>query len=230
MKNNKEMLSFNLIQVVQENVLKVRYQPYSQLLFFGLVVLLCIPPMFGLSFMITAAGYIYGFPDGVVPSVLGTFIGSILCFGLIRQLNFAKYIPSPSSSSSKHKSKYQAIEQAVNQGGIKMILLLRLCPIPWQITNTMLSLLPMVDFKVYVITSLIGSLKWNLEVWAGSQLSNLTDARLPPEAQRVALISVIIGLSTLAGVATWMYHLTMKTMKEIENQKNGQPEVIKLKQ
>lgn len=80
------------------------------------------------------------------------------------------------------------------------------------------------------MASLVGSLKWNLEVWVGSQLSNLTDASLPPEAKKVAWITAVTGLSALACVATWMYRLTMKTMKEIEKQKIDQEQVVELKQ
>jgi uncharacterized membrane protein YdjX (TVP38/TMEM64 family) len=109
---------------------------------------------------------------------------------------------------------YQAMQDAISQGGFKMILLIRICPLPWQLTNLILSLVPTVGWESYMISALISSFKFNLDVWVGSQLANLSDPDLPPEAHKVTLIYMAVGFAILALSGFWIYRLTMIKIKE----------------
>lgn len=97
-----------------------------------------------------------------------------------------------------------------------MIILLRICPIPWQFTNMFLSLLPTVSTKDYIITGLICSWKVSMEVWAGSQISNLSDTNLPSSTRRLTLITLLFGLIVFAGLIHWIYQLTIQKMNKLK--------------
>jgi hypothetical protein len=101
-----------------------------------------------------------------------------------------------------------------------MMLLIRLSPIPWPITNMLLSILPTITIKQFMLVSGISCFKVTLEVWIGSQLADLSNPNLPPSAHRIAMMTMGCGVLILLAVAWWLYRLTMNKVEEIANRKN----------
>lgn len=75
-----------------------------------------IPPMLGFTFATTLTGFIYGFPRGILPAIIGAFLGANIAFALIRKYNFSRFI----KFSSSKQEKYLAIQEAIEQGGFKV--------------------------------------------------------------------------------------------------------------
>lgn len=99
-----------------------------------------------------------------------------------------------------------------------MIMLIRLSPIPWPITNMMLSILPTITSRQFILVTFISSFKVTLEVWIGSQLADLSNPNLPPSAHRITMITMICSVLILVGVAWWLYRLTMQKVQELGKQ------------
>lgn len=93
------------------------------------------------------------------------------------------------------------------------MILIRLSPIPWPITNMMLSILPTITTKQYILSALVSSFKVMLEVWIGSQLADISNPDLPPSAHRVAMMMMGCGVFILVAVALWLYRLTMQKVE-----------------
>ncbi|KAI8967315.1 hypothetical protein BDF20DRAFT_901785 [Mycotypha africana] len=72
------------------------------------------------------------------------------------------------------------------------------------------------DSKTYIVTAFIGSFRFNIEVWIGSQLATLLDDDLPPEAKRVSLLVTAMGVCGFVAVAVWLYRLMIRLVKEKE--------------
>ena len=105
-----------MILVIQTVAVQLRTKSYSSILLSCLIVVTSIPPVLGFTFATTLTGFIYGFPDGIVPAVTGAFFGAMIAFTLIRKYNFARFIKlSPSK-----QEKYLAIQEAIEQGGFKV--------------------------------------------------------------------------------------------------------------
>lgn len=188
----------------------MRSTPYSSILMTVIVCFSCVPPLIGFTFANTMSGYVYGFPNGCIPVTLGAFLGALIPFILIRKLHMRSYI----KPTNKRKERYWAISSAIHEGGSKMVLLIRLCPVPWQLTSLILSINDHISFNVYCITACVGSLKLMWAVWLGSQLASLNNPNLPPEIHRYTCISLAIGLTLLVVVGTWIYRLTMQKIKD----------------
>lgn len=97
-------------------------------------------------------------------------------------------------------------------------MLIRLSPIPWPITNMMLSILPTITSRQFILVTFISSFKVTLEVWIGSQLADLSNPNLPPSAHRITMITMICSVLILVGVAWWLYRLTMQKVQELGKQ------------
>lgn len=195
---------------IENLAIQMRSTPYSSILMTAIVCFSCVPPLIGFTIANTMSGYVYGFPNGCIPVILGAFLGALIPFILIRKLHARSFI----KPASKRKKIYSVISGAIHEGGFKIILLIRLCPVPWQLTSLILSVNEHISFNIYCITACVGSLKLIWAVWLGSQLASLNNPDLPPEIHQYALISLAIGLTLLAVVGAWMYRLTMQKIRD----------------
>ncbi|KAI7856716.1 hypothetical protein BDC45DRAFT_566792 [Circinella umbellata] len=210
-----------VMEFVQKVAIELRARPLlGSVILSILVMATSIPPLLGFTFASSLCGFVYGFPGGVIPAVIGAFLGAMLCFALIRQFNFARFI----RLSPDKQLKYQAIQEAIQESGFGMIVLIRITPIPWEVTNTVLSMLPNLSAKQYTFSAFLASFKVALEVWFGSQLASLSDPDLPPSAHRVTLITLGVGVLIILFLAFYLHRVTMRKIRELqENPKDDIP-------
>lgn len=102
------------------------------------------------------------------------------------------------------------------------MILIRLSPIPWPITNMLLSIITTVSIQQYMLSALLASFKVSLDVWIGSQLADLSNPDLPPSAHRIAMATMGCGILILVAVAWWLYRLTMEKVKEMASRKKNE--------
>ncbi|KAI8985387.1 hypothetical protein BDB01DRAFT_849967 [Pilobolus umbonatus] len=171
-----------------------------------LSIITSVPPLFGLTAVTTTTGYIYGIRRSCVWITMGAFLGSLLCYGLVRRYNLHKYIVL----SDAKREIYESLEEAVGQNGLKMVILIRLCPIPWQLTNLILSMFPSVSWHNYLLASFLASFKVNMGLWIGQQLSTLSD---PSDNNLIPRLSMLLGILLLGSVSYWIYHSTLHNIK-----------------
>ncbi|KAI8380326.1 hypothetical protein BD560DRAFT_347468 [Blakeslea trispora] len=200
-----------LLQSAQHYALRIKSMRYGIVLMTLLPTITSIPPIFGFTLSVTLNGFVYGFPLGCLPATIGGFIGSMLTLILVRQSRLLSWL----KLSESRQETFEAIEAAIGEGGLKMLLLVRICPIPWQMSNLFLSLCEdTISWQHYTLAALIASFKFNWEVWVGSQLADLSDPDLPPTTHRITLITMAVGLIVLAGVFYWLYCTTMQKLNE----------------
>ncbi|KAI8639332.1 hypothetical protein BD408DRAFT_484919 [Parasitella parasitica] len=203
----------DVLEAIQNTAVRLRAMPYSPLIMILLTCLCANPPMLGHAFCITMCGYIFGFPKGCLPAACGTFLGGIVTFTVVRKMNLGRFIRK---ISIRKQETFNAMSIAISQGGFKIAFLIRICPLPWQVSSAILSLCDAVSFKTYCSAAFLVSFKTGIEVWIGSQLATLTDGTLPPEAHKVALITMGVGMTVLVIVALWLYRLTMRQVQEMQ--------------
>ncbi|GAN01413.1 conserved hypothetical protein [Mucor ambiguus] len=171
----------------------------------AIVCLSCVPPLVGFTLAITMCGYVYGYPFGLVPAIVGANLGAILTFLMFRKLGLDQWLNS-------RKRYYSAVSAAINEGGFKMMLLFRL-GLPWHLTSVILSTNDCISFHVYCVSAFLGSFKLTWVVWLGSQMASLNDPQLPPEAHRYAKISLGVSLLLMTCVCIWLYRLALRKIK-----------------
>ncbi|KAL0074467.1 hypothetical protein J3Q64DRAFT_1422050 [Phycomyces blakesleeanus] len=201
----------SIMTVIQHGAIKLRITPYSSLLAVLLIVIVSIPPMIGFVSSVTLTGFVYGFPGGIIPATTGAMIGSSLAFWIIRRYPLARFV----HLSPAKQATYKALEEAIEQGGLRIMILLRLCPLPWPLVTLLFSMIPNSRWSDFLIATGVGMIKVTLEVWIGSQLANLSDPNLPPSAHRVALGMMCGGFVLLLAIGFWLYRLTMAKVRQL---------------
>jgi uncharacterized membrane protein YdjX (TVP38/TMEM64 family) len=102
-------------------------------------------------FVVTAAA-VFGFWPGVLASCVGIALGAAGGFILSRV-----FLRRDIAAQLRKHPTFRAIDIAIEQEGWKIVVLLRLCPIPFGLANYLYGLTG-VPFSQYLLTSLIGSL------------------------------------------------------------------------
>jgi uncharacterized membrane protein YdjX (TVP38/TMEM64 family) len=101
---------------------------------------------------IIAGSAVFGFPLGVVGAILGIALGAAGGFSLSRW-----FLRKDISAQFRKNATFRALDIAIEKEGWKIVILLRLCPIPFGLANYLYGLTA-VRFRPYLIASLIGGL------------------------------------------------------------------------
>ncbi|WP_413431684.1 VTT domain-containing protein [Crateriforma spongiae] len=163
-----------------------------------------------------AAGAIFGLAIGTATVSVGSTVGASLAF-LIARYGARKKV----ASMAQHNRHFGAIDQAIEEGGWKIVALLRLSPaIPFNLQNYLYGLTP-VGFWPYVVASWIAMLPGTfLYVYIG----HVTGAAIAGDRERspVEWAMLIVGL--LATVAVTVY-VTRLARRKLNEQVDGENEI-----
>src|ERR1700722_2360975 len=119
-------------------------------LFAGVIAIssLCLLPA---SPFIIAAAAVFGFSLGLLTSAVGIILGAASGYFLSRL-----FLRKDVADQLKNRPTFKAIDQAIAEVGWKIVLLLRLCPIPFGLANYLYGLTA-IPFLPYLLTSFLGA-------------------------------------------------------------------------
>ena len=171
-----------------------------------LIVLLILPA----SWLSIAAGYLYGAYFGSLIVFISAFIGASLSF-LISKKFFSKRV---SFLVNKFK-KLSLLEQIIQRGGLKLIILTRLSPLfPFSILNYFYGLnnISYKNFSISLLCILPGTY---LYCSVGSLANNLNDIK----NMRVSnnLLTTVISITSTALVIYFLTKYANEIIKESSN-------------
>jgi uncharacterized membrane protein YdjX (TVP38/TMEM64 family) len=161
---------------------------------------------------IIAGSAVFGFPLGVVGALIGLALGASGGFCLSRW-----FLRKEISARFRKNATFSAIDVAIEKEGWKIVILLRLCPIPFGFANYLYGLTA-VRFRPYLIASLIGGLpslllfcqlgtagKAGLDAIASGHVGRSTGELVVLGISGVATVSAIVLIPLFARKAVQKY-------------------------
>ena len=170
------------------------------------------PPMIGYSTCITVAGFVFGMKGWLIVATANV-AGSACAFIVSRSLlkNFV-------SRLTEKDKRFAALSLVLKHDGLKLLTMIRLCPLPYSLSNGAISTIPTVTWQNFALATAFASPKLLLGVFIGSQLGNLTENgdKMDTKTKVVSYISIFIGIA--AGIATGylVYVRTKARAKQLE--------------
>ncbi|KAJ3034746.1 hypothetical protein HDV00_004724 [Rhizophlyctis rosea] len=156
----------------------------------------CIPPIPGYGTLLYLSGFVYGLPNGIVPVYVGALVGGVVVFQLARtwmagsgwQARIKTHIPS-----------WEAIEQVIDEGGLKLSTLIRLAPYPYNVMTVLFSATS-ITFSTYTLATALSLLKLGIYVYIGSTIHDIAigDTKLTPFRVAAMSFGVVVGVGVLA--------------------------------
>jgi uncharacterized membrane protein YdjX (TVP38/TMEM64 family) len=161
---------------------------------------------------IIAGSAVFGFPLGVAGAITGLVLGAAGGFCLSRW-----FLRKEIATQFRKHATFRAIDIAIEKEGWKIVILLRLCPIPFGLANYLYGLTA-VRFRAYLIASLIGGLpslllfcqlgsagKAGLDAIASGHLGRSTGEMVVLGISMVATLCAIVLIPLFARKAVQKY-------------------------
>ena len=115
-------------------------------------------------------------------------------------------------------SRFTALSLVLKHDGLKLLVMIRLCPLPYSLTNGAMSTFPTVKPLTYALATAIASPKLMIHVFIGSRLAVLakSNEKMDPTTKAINWAS-IIGGGILGAVTGWLiYKRTVARSLELE--------------
>lgn len=116
--------------------------------------------------------------------------------------------------------RFAALALTLKHDGLKLLIMIRLCPLPYSLSNGAMATVPTVHWAAFMAAGAIASPKLLLHVFVGAKIGELAEKgeEMDTKTKMISYISIAIGL--IAGFLTgWlMYRQTKKRAAELEAQ------------
>jgi len=163
--------------------------------------------------LMTIAGFVYGFPNGWFIAASATIVGSTASFILSRSL-----LKDMVHRLIENDKRFAALALTMKHDGLKLLVMVRLCPLPYSLSNGAIATFPTVHWASFALATTIVSPKLMLHIFIGHQLEVIAESggTMPFKTKVISYISILIG--AVAGVATgwFMYRKTKQRARELE--------------
>ncbi|KAF2459852.1 hypothetical protein BDY21DRAFT_281421 [Lineolata rhizophorae] len=183
------------------------------LILWSLIFVVSFPPLIGYSSLLTIAGFVYGFPNGWFIAASATIVGSTCGFLLSRTI-LKPYV----HRLVAHDPRFAALSLTLKHDGLKLLVMIRLCPLPYSLSNGAIATFPTVHPLSFAVATALASPKLMLHIFVGAKMGQIGEAHGAMDARTKALSYASIVISGLAGIVTgWViYRQTKKRARELE--------------
>lgn len=92
--------------------------------------------------------------------------------------------------------RFAALSLTLKHDGIKLLWMIRLCPLPYSISNGAMSTFPTVSPSAFMLATAAATPKLLIQVWIGDRLSILAEAddqKMDPKVKLLNWFSIIFG-------------------------------------
>ncbi|KAJ4409079.1 Tlg2-vesicle protein [Didymella pomorum] len=185
------------------------------LVLWALIFTVSFPPLIGYSSLLTIAGFVYGFPNGWFIAASATVAGSTASFLLSRTL-----LRTMVTRLIANDKRFAALALTLKHDGLKLLVMIRMCPLPYSLSNGAVATFPTVHAASFALATAIVSPKLMLHIFIGSQLEKIAESGGKMDARTKAISYLSIAIGAVAGVATgwFMYKKTKERAAELEEE------------
>ncbi|KAL1966691.1 hypothetical protein VTN77DRAFT_3888 [Rasamsonia byssochlamydoides] len=187
--------------------------PLAYILLWMGVFTVSFPPLVGWSTLGTVIGFVFGFWKGWLVYATATVVGSTCAFVVSRTV-LSKFV----HRLMEHDKRFAALALTLKYDGLKLLCMIRLCPLPYSICNGAISTFPTVHPLRYGLATVIISPKLLVPAFIGSRLRVLSESggEMSAGSKAVNIISIIVSISIGIGTGIYIYRRTLARAKQLE--------------
>jgi uncharacterized membrane protein YdjX (TVP38/TMEM64 family) len=181
-----------------------------------LMTFICaFPPLIGYSTTVSIAGFVYGFPNGWFIVASATVVGSLASFVASRTV-LSNYVHRLVGKDKR----FEALALTLKHDGLKILCMIRICPLPYSLSNAAMSTFPTVHPPSFALATAIASPKLLIHVFIGSRLAQIAEngGKMDTGTKAINYASIIIGSIIGAVVGWWIYRKTIARARELEEE------------
>lgn len=195
-----------------------RELPAGWLILWALTFAVSFPPAIGYSTCVTLAGFVFGMRGWFIVAS-ATVLGSTSAFLVSRTL-----LRGFVSRLTEKNQRFAALALVLKHDGLSLLVLIRLCPLPYSLANGAISTIPTVTWQSFMLATALASPKLLLHVFVGSRLGDLAENgdKMDFRTKMVSYVSIAIGMLAGAGTGYFIYARTKKRAAQLEAEEAAQ--------
>lgn len=181
---------------------------------FTLVFFVGFPPILGFLALLMLCGMVYGFPMGWFLLAPASVLGSFASFLVFRHL-----LKEQAANLVRKNEKFKAFSEILQEdNSLFLLVLIRLCPLPYSLLNGALASIPNLSATTYLMASIVTSPKMFVHIFVGHVIKNLGDEERPASAKWLDLFSIL-----LTGIALFIasYIIYNRMEQKLQSFHNG---------
>jgi uncharacterized membrane protein YdjX (TVP38/TMEM64 family) len=184
----------------------------------GIAFLTAFPPIIGYSTCVTLAGFVYGVGEGWLILASATIVGSTCSF-LVSRSVLRRYVERLIANDKR----FTALTLTLKHDGLKLLCMIRFCPLPYSLSNGAISTIPSVHPLMYGLATAIVSPKLLIHVFIGSRLRAIGEngGQMSFGAKTLNWISIFISALVGAFTGYYIYQRTMARARQLEADENA---------
>lgn len=115
-------------------------------------------------------------------------------------------------------TRFAALALTLKHDGLKLLVMIRMCPLPYSLSNGAVATFPTVHWASFALATAIVSPKLMLHIFIGAQLEKIAESGGKMDARTKAVSYISIAIGAVAGVATgwFMYRKTKQRAAQLE--------------
>lgn len=199
-------------------------QPYAEkwkhtrggwTILWAITFMTAFPPLIGYSSCGTTAGFVYGIWEGWLILATATIVGSFCSFIVSRTI-LRKYVERLVANDNR----FAALTLTLKEDGLKLLCMIRLCPLPYSLSNGAMSTFPTVEPQMYALATALITPKLFIHVFIGSRLAIIAKSheQMSGGAKALNYGSIVVGGLIGASVGWYIYQKTMSRARELETE------------
>ncbi|CEN59786.1 Putative Golgi apparatus membrane protein tvp38 [Aspergillus calidoustus] len=191
--------------------------PVFLLMWLG-VFFVSFPPLVGWSTFGTVSGYIFGVWKGWGLYASATVLGSTCSFIASRTV-LSKFV----HRLVERDKRFAALALTLKYDGLKLLCMIRLCPLPYSICNGAISTFPTVQPLTYGLATAIVTPKLLVPAFIGSRLRILYEngEEMSVGSKVVNILSIVISIAVGIFTGLYIYKRTLARAKELEERERS---------
>lgn len=170
------------------------------------------PPMIGYSTCVTIAGFVFGMKGWFIVGT-ATIVGSTVSFIASRTL-----LKGFVSRLTEKDQSFAALSLVLKHDGLKLLCMIRLCPLPYSFANGAISTIPTVTWQNFALATALVSPKLLLHIFVGGRLGDIAENgdKMDAKTKAVSYLSIAVGMVVGAGTGYIIYTRTKARAKVLE--------------
>lgn len=192
---------------------------FGHLLLFLLVFFIGFPPLLGFSTLSIFCGMAYGIIEGWMLLASASISGSFVSF-----LVFRYALRERSEQLLTSNEKFRAFAEILKQdNSLLLLILIRLCPLPYSLSNGALAAIPELSPITYLLASILTCPKMFIHIFLGYQIKDIGNDKNSIKRRVFDGISVIMT-AMASGLTTYIIYSKMQ--RKLQQFHNGYDENV----
>ena len=184
----------------------------------GIIFVIALPPMVGYSACATTAGFVYGMWKGWLILATATVAGSFVSF-LVSRTILRRYVERLVETDNR----FAALTLTLKSDGLRLLCMIRFCPLPYSLSNGALSTFPTVHPAMFALATTIVTPKLFVHVFIGSRLAAIAKngGEMSFGDRAINYVSIVISMTVGIFTGWYIYQKTLVRARQLEEEERS---------